>query len=148
MRRDILEKIREEFLSGAYVKEFKVGNHSYMLKLLNAEEEIWRDKHVPIGTNIAVVTARKLATLAISLQAIDGESVEVIFGDEGVVRDEDVMMDRLFGVDSNKKFVIAEMVLKFLGDLPSSIISYLYDNCYVVMEEERNKGLKGFLMGE
>jgi hypothetical protein len=145
MRRDILERIRDEFVRGEYVKEFKVGNHSYTLRLLNAEDEIWRDRHVPVGANIAVLTARKLATLAVALVAIDGEKIESIFGENESSREgiEKSVMNEMFGI-SDKRYEIAELVYKFLGELPGEVISVLYDK-YVEMENERVTALKSFL---
>jgi hypothetical protein len=145
MRRDILERIRDEFVRGEYVKEFKVGSHSYTLRLLNAEDEIWRDRHVPVGANIAVLTARKLATLAVALVAIDGEKVETIFGENKSGREniERNVINEMFGV-SDEKYEVAELVYKFLGELPGEVINVLYDK-YVEMENERATALKSFL---
>jgi len=146
MRRDILERIRDEFIKGEYVREFKVGGHSYTLRLLSAEDEVWRDKHVPVGMNVAVLTARKLATLAVSLVAIDGERVETIFGDEKKSSsdvDEKAIMNEILG-SADRKYEIAELVYRFLGELPGAVIDVLYGK-YVEMENERNEGLKSFL---
>jgi hypothetical protein len=146
MRRDILERIRDEFNKGVYIKEFKVGGHRYTLRLLTAEDEIWRDKHVPVGAYVAVLTARKLATLAIALVAIDGESIEVIFGDNEEnkkVGEEEMIRDMVMG-DVEKKYEIAELVYKFLGELPGYVINTLFDK-YTELENERNSGLQSFL---
>lgn len=141
MRRDILERIKEEFAGKDFVKEHKIGGHSYTLKLLNAGEEEWRDRHVPASMSLATLTARKIATVAASIVAIDGVSVKDIFGSDSDSGGESVIsvMTDLY----KSEYYVQEKVLEFLKGLPGKFIDELFDK-YLELEKERQEGLENF----
>lgn len=137
MRRDILERLQDEFMTGVYQEEIKVGNHTFTLKVLNAEEEAWANSFMNVEVKLGDVAILKLATLAISTVAIDGVNIKEIFA-------VDVVDGENRKVFNDEKFKIAEVVLEFYKELPLDIVNYLYDK-YSEMLRKRGEHVKNFL---
>lgn len=149
MRRDILEKLRKEFLGEEYREEVMVGENSFTLKVLNAGEEAWRDGYMDVVPKIGVVSVSKIVTLAVAIVAINGISVEEIFGDdEG--KEENVAGDVLSSgkkdIFKERRFSIAEKMIEFLKEWPQEIIDVLAEK-YNSMVVKRREALKNFLKG-
>lgn len=137
MRRDILERLRDEFMTGVYQEEIKVGSHTFTLKVLNAEEEAWANSFMNVEVKLGDVAILKLATLAIATVAIDGVDIKEIFA-------VDVVDGENRKVFNDEKFKIAEVVLEFYKELPLDIVNYLYDK-YSEMLQKRGEHVKNFL---
>lgn len=148
-----LNMILKEFWTGELIKEVIVGNHSFSLKMLNHEEEVWRDKFLTLKPSMSFVTEKKAPTLAVAIVAVDGEDVENLVsvedmneGGGDVLEVLKMLMGEEWGKVSDEKkrrFYVAYKMLEFVRELPNVVVDKLFEE-YMKFYNEKVKGIESF----
>lgn len=116
----------EKELQGTLLRDtFTVAGRQWEMRLLNAEETMWRDARIDMSSQFAALSSWKLPTLAIGIKSINGIPVEKYFENDWAKLDDDAK-DVLQNANSlAKKYFVADHLMQYLSQLPQDFIKDL-----------------------
>lgn len=125
--KSILTDLSSE-LQGTLLEEtFTVRGRKFTLRLLNAEENMWRNARIDISSQFSALSSWKLPTLAIGLRAIGGIPVEEGWGEDWLNVDADSRQVLESANKFARKYFTADYLMQFLSQLPNDFIEELVE---------------------
>jgi hypothetical protein len=79
MDNNILNSLKQAIIVQKITADVDVAGHKWSFKSLNEGESVWRDRFINLDSNASFFTSERIATLAISIYAINGVPVEEVF---------------------------------------------------------------------
>jgi len=134
-RHQILEDIATQTKGVEISETVTMAGHKYLLRTLNADEEVWADGYISSSSPMAAMTSMKLPTLAAAIRAIDDVSIDKLFE----FPDNDREANEMFHTQSSwhKRYWEMQQMLLWLGDRPQPLVIELY-KAYVALTDRRD----------
>jgi hypothetical protein len=124
-------------MKGLLLEEtFRVQGKAWTLQLLNDEEQTWATSMLNMTTTMSAFMSTRVAALAIGLRKIDGEDVYEYFMEDWLKLPEGERRALEAQNRFSRKYFVAEHMHQFLAELPSEVVSELWD-CWTELEGRR-----------
>jgi len=121
--KNLLASLKEAIVSKVITADVTIGGMKYSLRSLNEGENLWKDKEISLESNASFITSERISTLAIGIYAINGNSVETIFGiDPNLPKytrtcyAASALLDLLLGADRNTIIELSEKYQELIVD--------------------------------
>lgn len=123
--KSILTDLSNELQGSLLEDTFEVRGRKFTMKLLNAEENMWRNARVDISSQYSALSSWKLPTLAISIRAIEGKPIEEAYKDKWDELDESTKSMLETANKFAKKYFTADFLMQELSQFPNDFIEEL-----------------------
>ena len=139
-RHKLLQDLSQELTRGFIEQSYDVWGRKWTLRTLNDGEESWSDKFVVVGSTTAMLSSRRAAKLAASIQAINDVPLDQLFVLPEDTEDERMIRSFIVSDPVRRRFWLAEKMYEFLEEQPDELVKDLYAK-YGELLDQRKKVL-------
>lgn len=140
---DFIEKLENLFFKGYLEDEFDLFGHKWKMRTLSEKEAVWRDSYIELSVNSSFLSGKRVPTLAVAIQEIDGKSIVNLFGKSKKKEEEVLLKEMLSSSDfsNDPRFIAASEFKKWLDSMPVPVVDALY-TAYSSLEKQSEIVLK------